>query len=244
MMKSTNAWWVFAAIGLGVACDDDDDKGSVMDAGTSDARVGDGAVPANFSFFVSSDTSATANLGGLQAADQRCQRLAASVGAGSKTWRAFLSVERDATNGNQPTHARDRIGDGPWYNARGALLANDVASLLARSGDAELFLDEHGAKINGQWTGSPTPNEHDILTGTTSDGGVAVGKTCSDWTLGEATFADGGAAAAQVGHSDGLGPSQNPAPPYNSWHSVHESVSCQHLTMRGGSGLIYCFARD
>jgi hypothetical protein len=249
-MRSTNAWWAFAVSGIVVACGDDDDgKGSVMDASitdasTKDASTQDATVSANFSFFVTSDTSTTANLGGLHSADQRCQRLAAAVGAAGKTWRAFLSVERDATNSNQPAHARDRIGDGPWYNARGALIANDIAGLLARPGDAELFLDERGTKINGQWTGSPKPNEHDILTGSNVEGRVLAAKTCGDWTLGDATFADGGVAAAQVGHSDGLGPSQNSAPPYNSWHSSHESASCQDLVARGGTGRIYCFARD
>lgn len=250
MMKPTNVWWVLAVSAIGFSCGSDEHrKGSIVDASVSnaqpeDASAGNGAVPASFSFFVSSETNATANLGGLAAADQRCQRLAAAVGAGSKSWRAFLSVEHDATNNNQPAHACDRIGAGPWHNVRGALIANDLAALLARSGDAALFLDEHGAKINGQWSGSPKPNEHDILTGSNPEGRVVEGKTCQDWTLGEATFADGGAAAAQVGHSDGLGPSQNPAPPYNSWHSSHETASCKDLTTRGGAGRIYCFARE
>jgi hypothetical protein len=192
------------------------------------------------SFFVSSATSVTGDLGGLAGADQRCQSLATAVGAGDRTWRAFLSVEHDPNKGGAATEARERIGKGPWYNQKGALIAADVASLLALpSGNADLFLDEHGNKINGQWPGSPTPNQHDILTGTLLDGGVAAGKTCRDWT------SDAGAPeVAVVGHADGLGPNQNPSPPYNSWYSSHENAGCDDTAPRGGAGRIYCFAAD
>jgi hypothetical protein len=166
--------------------------------------------PTEMSFFVSSAGSTTGNLGGLAGADSRCQQLASAVGLGSRTWRAYLSVERDASNNNQPTHARDRIGTGPWYNAGNVLVANTLNELHARAGDANLFLDERGQRINGQWSGSPTPNEHDILTGSNADGTVATGKTCSDWTSSASTF------VAVVGHSDGLGPNQNATPPLNS----------------------------
>ena len=97
------------------------------------------------SFFVTSATSVTGNLGGLAGADLTCQRLAIAAGHGGSNWRAYLSVERDPANGNQPTHARDRIGTGPWYNANGLLIANNVAELHARTGDAALFVNEHGA---------------------------------------------------------------------------------------------------
>src|SRR5918999_79306 len=133
------------------------------------------------SFFVTSTTSVTGNLGGLAGADATCQRLATAAGHDG-TWRAYLSVERDPANGNQPTHARDRIGTGPWYNANRVLIANSVAELHARPGDAELFVDERGLRINGQWPGSPTPIEHDILTGSTANGTLAAGLTCGDWT--------------------------------------------------------------
>ncbi len=109
------------------------------------------------SFFVTSQTSITGNLSGLSGADATCQRLAASVGAGNRFWRAYLSVERDAANNNQPANARDRIGIGPWHNAAGVLVANNLAELHARTGDASLFVDERGRRINGQWTGSPAP---------------------------------------------------------------------------------------
>src|SRR3954470_19220659 len=96
------------------------------------------------SFFVTSVTSKTGNLGGLAGADVTCQVLAAAAGQAGRTWRAYLSVERDPTNANQPTHARDRIGSGPWYNAAGLLVANSVADLHTRTGDPNVFVDESG----------------------------------------------------------------------------------------------------
>ena len=191
----------------------------------------------SLSFFVSSATSTTGNLGGLTGADATCLRLATAVGQGSRTWRAYLSVERDAANGNQPTHARDRIGAGPWRNASGTVIANNVAELHSRTGDANLFLDERGQKINGQWTGSPSPLEHDILTGSNADGTLATGLTCSDWTSASATV------TAQVGHSDGMGPNQSTAGALSSWNSAHANQNCADTAPRGGAGRIYCFAR-
>ena len=189
------------------------------------------------SFFVSSRTSVTGNLGGLRGADAICQSLGTAAGQGAKTWRAYLSVERDADNGNQPTHARDRIGAGPWHNAAGVMVAANLTELHGRSGDAAVFLDERGQRINGQWPNSPGPNEHDILTGSNADGTVLTGATCGDWTS-DATTATG-----QVGHSDGLGPGGNSAPPLNSWNSVHTTANCANTAPRGGAGRIYCFAR-
>ena len=122
------------------------------------------------SFFVTSVTSVTGNLGGLAGADATCQRLGASAGQGARTWRAYLSVERDSASANQPVNARDRIGTGPWYNSNLALVANNLAELHSRTGDAAVFLDERGQRINGQWTGSPSPVQHDILTGSNADG--------------------------------------------------------------------------
>ena len=189
------------------------------------------------SFFVTSSTSVTGNLGGLAGADATCERLATAAGHGGGTWRAYLSVERDPANGNRPTHARDRIGAGPWYNANRVLIANNVAELHGRTGDAELFVNEHGLRINGQWSGSPSPNEHDILTGSNADGTLMAGLTCADWTS-SAT-----AVAAQVGHSDGLGPNQSTAGTLSSWNSAHASQSCANTAPRGGAGRFYCFAR-
>ncbi len=189
------------------------------------------------SFFVTSATSVTGNLGGLAAADATCQRLAAAVGLGARSWRAYLSVERDPANGNQPTHARDRIGTGPWHNTQLQLIANSLADLHTRPGDAALFLDERGQRVNGQWTGSPTPNEHDILTGSNADGTVAAGLTCADWT------SDSAVVTAQVGHSDGMGPNQSTAGTLSSWNAAHTNQNCANTVPRGGAGRFYCFAR-
>ena len=188
-------------------------------------------------FFVTSQTSTTGNLGGLAGADATCQRLAAAAGHGNRTWRAYLSAERDPANGNQPAHARDRIGPGPWYNAALALVANNVGELHARAGDAAVFVDERGQRINGQWTGSPTPNQHDILTGSNADGTVATGLTCNDWT------SDSAAVTTQVGHADGLGPNQSTAGALASWNAAHTAQNCADTAPRGGAGRFYCFAR-
>jgi hypothetical protein len=220
---------LFLILSLAIAgCDDDDNNGGMSPSPTNATGM---------SFFVTSATSTTGNLGGLAGADATCQRLATAVGQGARTWRAYLSVERDAANGNQTTHARDRIGAGPWRNAGDVVIANNVAELHARSGDAALFVDERGQRINGQWTGSPSPVEHDILTGSNADGTVAAGFTCADWTSASDTL------TAWVGHSDGLGPSQNATPPLNSWNAAHLNQNCANTAPRGGAGRFYCFAR-
>jgi hypothetical protein len=208
---------------VAVSCSDDD-----MPTAPSGPAV---------SFFVTSATSATGNLGGLTGADATCQRLAAAAGHGTRVWRAYLSVDRNAANNNLPANARDRIGAGPWYNANLVLVANNVAELHSRSGDASVFVDERGQRINGQWTGSPTPIEHDILTGSNADGTVAAGLTCADWTT------DSASVSAQVGHSDGMGPGQSTAGPLASWNSAHANQNCANTAPRGGAGRFYCFAR-
>ena len=190
------------------------------------------------SFFVTSATSMTGNLGGLRGADNRCQTLAAAAGAGNKTWRAYLSVERDADNGNRPTDARSRIGTGPWFNAKGVMVAGSVAELHARKGDATLFIDEKGQQINGQWMGSPSPVEHDIMTGSMADGTLLAGFTCGDWT------SDSSTTFGQVGHSDGLGPNGDTSGALSSWNSAHANQNCANTAPRGGAGRIYCFARN
>ena len=192
----------------------------------------------SLSFFVTSTTSATGNLGGLAGADATCLRLASAVGQGSdRVWRAYLSVERDPSNGNRPTNARDRIGLGPWFNASGVVVANNLTELHSHSGDASVFVDENGRRINGQWTGSPAPIEHDILTGSNADGTLAPGLTCADWT--SASASDVG----QVGHSDGMGPNQSTAGTLASWNAAHTNQNCSNTAPRGGAGRIYCFAR-
>ena len=258
MIKTTLHPWIaklgpLYVVALGsvssVACDDDEsdamhdaEHSHAADSGAedSDASTDDSDAAADseatLSFFVTSDKSMTGDLGGLAGADARCQKLARGVDAGDKTWHAYLSVSEGEND--KPVHARERIGRGPWYNAKGVKLADDIDALHARTGDAEVFLDEHGERINGQWPGSPTPNEHDVLTGSKADGTLLEGKTCADWTSSEAGM------SAQVGHSDGLGPNQNPAAPYSSWNSAHESAGCDDTAPRGGAGRLYCFATD
>jgi hypothetical protein len=204
---------------------------------TDDNPIGPGGTASRMTFFVTSATSTTGNLGGLRGADATCQRLASAVGAGTRTWRAYLSAERDPDNGNRPTDARSRIGSGPWVNANGVTVAGNLTELHSRGGNVDVFLDERGQRINGQWSGSPTPNEHDILTGSTAEGTVMAGLTCSDWTSGSADV------AAQVGHSDGLGAGGSTAGTATSWNSAHASASCANTAPRGGAGRFYCFAR-
>src|SRR5262245_17780197 len=191
----------------------------------------------SMTFFVTSATSVTGNLGGLHGADALCQRLAPVVGLGAKTWRAYLSVEHDSENGNRPTDARSRIGNGPWVNANGVTVAKDLIELHSRKGDAAVFVDEHGQRINGQWSGSPSPVQHDILTGSNADGTLMTGFTCDDWT------SDSASIAAQVGHSDGLGPNGDTSGTLSSWNSAHANQYCSNTAPRGGAGRIYCFAR-
>src|SRR5262245_51315009 len=202
-----------------------------------DDRVTSPSAQSGMTFFVSSATSVSGNLGGLAGADATCQRLAAAVGQGSKTWRAYLSVERDASNNNQPTFARDRIGIGPWQHVNNVVVAHNLTELHARSGDAAVFVDEHGQRINGQWTGSPSPVQHDIMTGSNADGTLMPGFTCADWTSASPAF------VGQVGHSDGLGPGQSTAGALASWNSAHANQNCANTAPRGGAGRIYCFAR-
>lgn len=202
------------------------------DESTTPTPVANGS---SATMFVTSSRSATGNLGGLSGADALCRRLAGAAGLGGKAWFAYLSVERDPATGG-PTHARNRIGPGPWTNVAGAVVARDLNDLHARRGDASVFLDERGQRIAGQWPDSPRPVEHDILTGSTADGRVMPGMTCRDWTSAEPDV------ASQVGHSDGLGPGGDPSGALSSWNSSHASQSCADTAPRGGAGRIYCFA--
>lgn len=195
------------------------------------------AEPADMTFFVTSQGSGQgANFGGLAGADAHCQKLAGAAGAGQRTWRAYLSTS--ASDGTAAVNARDRIGSGPWQNAKGVIIATDVAQL---HGDNQLAkdtaLDEHGAPIKGR---GDTPNMHDILTGSQADGSAfAAGedRTCGNWT-------SGGEGAAQVGHHDRMGLRDDE--PSRSWNSSHPSRGCSDEALRstGGAGLLYCFAVD
>jgi hypothetical protein len=186
--------------------------------------------------FVATASDSGGDLGGLAGADATCQSLAAGVGAGDRTWHAYLSTSMG--------DARDRIGDGPWVNANGIVVATDLAdlhSLTAARGTplVDLFVDQAGNRINGQWAGSPTPNQHDMLTGSAADG-TRLAATCNDWTSATAT------PGPQVGHSDGLGPGMNGAGNLGSWNSSHAPQGCsqQQLIAVGGAGRFYCFAAD
>ncbi len=207
------------------------DAGSGGATGGASGSGGSGGGKSKTTFFVTSDTSKTGKLGGLEGADKRCQDLAVAAGFGDHTFRAYLSTSS--------ANAKDRIGQGPWHNSMGVMVAADLAALHALKGNAELFLDEKKNKVNGQWQGSPSPNEHDIFTGSEPDGTVSkAGNTCQDWT------SDSASHKAQVGHSDGLGPGGNPDGNYGSWNSSHENQDCSDTAPRGGAGKLYCFAID
>jgi hypothetical protein len=182
-------------------------------------------------FFVTSDTSKTGNLGGLAAADKRCQDLATKAGFGDHTFHAYLSTST--------VNAKDRIGTGPWTNALGTLVAQDLTALHAAKGSVDVFgVDENKMKINGQWNAGTGTNEHDILTGSMPDGTVQAGKTCMDWT------SDASGMTAQVGHCDGMGPGMATTGTYPSWNSSHENGGCNDTAPKGGAGRLYCFAID
>lgn len=174
-----------------------------------------------------------ADLGGLAGADGHCKKLAAAVGAGDRDWRAYLSTGAAKKRG---VFARARIGNGPWYNAQGALIATNPSDLhlYNKTITLETALDESGQRIKGR---GDKPNEHDILTGTQVDGTPYFpdGKdhTCSNWTS-----SDKG--SAQVGHHDRHGGGNT------SWNSAHPSRGCSQdaLIRTGGAGKFYCFAAD
>jgi hypothetical protein len=186
------------------------------------------------SFFITSAGPGDgANLGGLAGADRHCQQLAQAAGVGDKTWRAYLSTQ--ATEGQPAVNARDRIGTGPWYNAKGVKVAESVADLHSENNKLgkENSLSEKAAMVNGR---GDTPNMHDIITGSQPDGtAFPAGEdhTCGNWTR-------NGEGSAQVGHHDRQGGGQNPT----SWNSAHGSRGCsqQNLQSTGGNGLFYCFA--
>jgi hypothetical protein len=194
------------------------------------------AQQANMTFFITSaGPGKGADLGGLAGADAHCQALAQAAGAGNKTWRAYLSAERDPSSGSR-VDARSRIGAGPWFNAKGELLANSLTELHARKGDSTVFVNERGEPINGQWVGSPAPVQHDIMTGSNADGTLMTGFTCGDWT------SDSTTTVAQVGHSDGFGTNRDTSGSNSSWNSAHANQNCSNTAPRGGAGRIYCFA--
>ncbi len=198
---------------------------------------------APMTFFVTSESN-SGNLGGLAGADAKCERLAEQVGAGDHTWRAYLSTYR--TNTAVAVNARDRIGNGPWHNAKGVMIAANVADLhgdIQRDRNLiyrETALTEKGELVNGRVRPEGSQNEHDILTGSDSHGRAFAGDsdrqnfTCNNWTY------DGPDGHAMIGHHDRLSSSNT------SWNSSHATAGCsvESFNETGGAGLHYCFAAD
>jgi hypothetical protein len=197
---------------------------------TSDAK----AAKSGMTFFVTSTGSGKgADFGGIAGADRHCQMLATAAGAGAHAWHAYLS-----TQGSGAVNARDRIGKGPWRNAKGVVIANDVAELHGSNNmTKETDLTEKGEVVNGR---GDTPNRHDILTGSQADGTAFGGSddmTCGNWTK------SGDDGSAMLGHADRNG---TPGPAPMSWNASHKSMGCSGpgLASTGGAGYLYCFATN
>lgn len=198
-----------------------------------------GGNPMSF-FITSTNPGKGGDLGGLAGADRYCQSLAASVGAGNKTWHAYLS--NAALSGQPAINARDRIGNGPWRNAKGVVIATSVADLHSANAKVgkDTSLTEKGEVVSGF---GDEVNRHDILTGSRPDGTLAVPEPGKDTTCGNWTKSDGGSAI--VGHHDHQG--TNPDPVTNaSWNSSHGTRGCsvEQLQQSGSAGLMYCFATN
>lgn len=198
-------------------------------AGTANAQ------DAEMSFFLTSmGPGDGANLGGLEGADAHCTKLAEAAGSSGKTWRAYLST----SGGYEAVNARDRIGDGPWFNANGVQVATDVDDLHSDDNklSKENSISESGEEINGR---GDDPNRHDILTGSDLMGMAFTDgedHSCADWT------SNSSEGSAQVGHHDRTGGGANPT----SWNNAHASRGCGQADLQGtgGDGLFYCFASD
>jgi hypothetical protein len=225
-MAGTGIVWLFASIG------------TISIAAATSAQAQD-AGAANMTFFVTSAGSGKgADLGGIEGADRHCQSLAQAVGAGGRTWRAYLSVQ--AMGGGQAIDAKDRIGRGPWQNAKGVVIAKDVPELHGTNNlTKQTALTEKGEVVKGR---GDSPNQHDILTGSQPDGTAFAGnedRTCGNWTR------SGSEGAVMVGHHDRMGLDESP--PAKSWNSSHPSRGgCSQDALRGtgGAGLFYCFAAN
>jgi hypothetical protein len=208
---------------------------AVMSLGMSQSAQAQAQAP-NTTFFVTSIGSGKGgDLGGLDGADAHCQRLATTIGAGSKTWRAYLSTSAGRATA---VSARDRIGRGPWQNAKGTVIAQNVDDLHSANNKLgkENSLSERGGIISGS---GMTPNWHDILTGSQADGRAWPGNlalTCGNWT-------SSSTGVAMLGHVDRL--NQNPTEFTTSWNAAHISRGCSvpDLISSGGNGLFYCFAQ-
>lgn len=213
--------------------------GAMMLAGCASIEPG----PGNMTFFVTSvGPGRGGDLGGLAGADRHCQSLAEAVGAGGRTWRAYLSTQAPKLADPNFVNARDRIGTGPWRNAKGVVIARSVDELHSASSklSKDTALSEKGQLVNGR---TEKPNTHDILTGSRADGTAFPGApfsdmTCANWTNG------GNDGAAMTGHHDRVGPTD--ASWATSWNSAHPTLGCSPEKIRptGGEGLFYCFAAN
>ena len=241
-MRNTYLWMLFAALVASSTAIAQEQSKTPLPA----------RIPSSLmTFFVTSEPVGDgANLGGLAGADAHCQKLAAAVGAGGKTWRAYLSTQ--ARPGQPAVNARDRIGKGPWYSAKERVpdylnrrlsrpmiqseIHGDTLDEARRGSNLtkEFALTEKGDLVNG--IGDPLPTRHDLLTGSQPDGRAftdAADHTCNNWT-------SNSTGSAQVGHSDRIGNGNQ------SWNSSHATTGCSQrdLVSWGGVGLFYCFAID
>ena len=218
LMTVTATVSVLAVAGLSIVAQQQDDEPPEMGFFVTSAGIGDGA-----------------NLGGLAGADAHCQSLAAAVGGGDRTWRAYLS-----TQGPGAVDARDRIGDGPWANANGLIMATSVSSLHHDNSNFnwEHSLDENGEQFPSRIDGDPDFTEHDVLTGTQIVGTAfeeGDDRTCGNWTSNDE-------GSAMLGHADRY----SFTTPGSPWNTAHPSRSCsqEDLIATGGAGRFYCFAID
>jgi hypothetical protein len=235
---------VSAVLVLVNACNENENTPTMNKAQASPQASKEQPVTGPMSFFVTSTGGGDgANFGGLEGADEHCQDLASDAGAGDKTWHAYLSTSgrldtANPENNTASVHARERIGTGPWFNAKGVLIARDVEQLHSNNNiNKQTALNEKGEVINGR---GDKPNEHDILTGSRTDGTAfspLTDLTCKNWTSNEE-------GAAAVGHHDLNGPV--PDNWAKSWNFSHFSRGCSQEALKssGGAGLLYCFAID
>lgn len=197
--------------------------------------------PKNMTFFVTSvGVGNGGDLGGLEGADKHCQTLATAAGAGERTWHAYLSTQAPKLADPNFVNARDRIGTGPWQNAKGELIARNVDELHSDKNNItkQSALDENGKAVNGR---GDTPNKHDMLTGSRPDGTAFPGAPFADMSCGNWTQSGAGG-SAMTGHHDRVGPIATPWA--TSWNSTHPTLGCSLEKVRptGGDALFYCFA--
>ncbi len=218
LLAATAVFGALALSGLSVVAQQQDEEPPPMGFFITSGGIGDGA-----------------NLGGLDGADAHCQTLAATGGVGDRTWRAYLS-----TQGPEAVNARDRIGDGPWANVNGLVMATGVDNLHYDNSNLnwEYSLDENGEQFPSRIDGDPDFTEHDVLTGSRTDGTAfpaGEDRTCGNWTSNDA-------GSAMLGHADRY----SFTTPGSPWNTAHPSRSCSQddLVATGGAGRFYCFAID